>query len=49
MKLLTSLANKFGTDKGSEFDEGHSYTEFYEDFFKQFKNQDEINILEIGK
>jgi hypothetical protein len=48
MKLLTELANKFGTDKGSIFGEGHSYTEFYDEFFQQFKNQEEINILEVG-
>lgn len=48
MKLLTTLADKFGTDKGSKVGEGHSYTEFYDDFFKQFKNQEEINILEVG-
>lgn len=48
MKLLTSLANKFGTDKGSKFGECHNYTEFYDEFFQQFKNQEEINILEVG-
>ena len=53
MSKLTELANKFGSDKGSEIGAGHTYTEFYEPYFRQIKNanlakKEKINILEIG-
>jgi len=49
MNELTEIANKIGTDKGTNWDESHSFTEFYYDYFKHLKERGEnINILEIG-
>lgn len=49
MKRLTEIADVALTDKGTVKDEGHAYTEFYNDIFEQYKNTGKkINILEIG-
>ena len=45
MKKLTELMNKHGSDKGTEFAEGHGFSEFYNDFFEKYTNP---RILEIG-
>lgn len=45
MKRLTELMNKYGSDKGTEFAEGHGFSEFYNDFFEKYTNP---RILEIG-
>lgn len=47
MKILTEIANEFKTDKGTIFGECHSFTEFYNQYFEQYKGK-QINILEIG-
>ena len=44
---LTEIANKLGTDKGTEHFEHHSYTETYEKFFNPIKDE-KIKMLEIG-
>jgi hypothetical protein len=43
---LTSLADTFGSDKGTRFS-AHLYTRIYKRFFEKVRN-DEITILEIG-
>lgn len=45
MKRLTKLANKHNTDKGTEFDFSHGYTDFYEPFFLMYEKP---TILELG-
>ena len=45
MKRLTKLANKHHTDKGSEFEYSHGFTEFYEPYFSKY---DSPVILELG-
>jgi predicted O-methyltransferase YrrM len=45
MERLTKLANKWGTDKGTEFEDSHGYTEFYQKFFEKYDNP---KIIEIG-
>lgn len=45
MERLTKLANKWGTDKGTEFEDSHGYTEFYQRFFEKYENP---KIIEIG-
>ena len=45
MKKLTELVNKYGSDKGTEFAEGHGFSEFYNDFFEKYTSP---RILEIG-
>jgi hypothetical protein len=47
MNRLTEIANKQGTDKGTDFREGHSYTEFYEKHFSKYIGK-HPKILEIG-
>ena len=48
MHELTRLANKYGTDKGTEhFKYAHAYTEFYGPFLKPYKKTIK-NMLEIG-
>jgi autotransporter strand-loop-strand O-heptosyltransferase len=47
MNELTILANKYGSDKGTEYGDKHNFTETYEKYFKSFKHKS-INILEIG-
>jgi hypothetical protein len=44
---LTEIANKLGTDKGTEHFEYHSYTETYQKFFYPIKDE-KIKMLEIG-
>lgn len=45
MKRLTEIANKYGTDKGTEHYEKHGYTEIYEDYIDSDKK---LTLLEIG-
>ena len=45
MNRLTKLANKFGTDKGTKYQYRHSFTEFYEPYFRKY---DKPTILELG-
>lgn len=50
MKKLTELANKYGTDKGTDINKHknpHGFTEVYDLFFSKFIDQKPI-ILEIG-
>lgn len=47
MKELTTIANKFRTDKGTIEGESHSFTEFYDGILKYNRNE-KLNILEIG-
>lgn len=47
MKPLTILANKYQSDKGTEYSSKHGFSDIYDDYFINFKNQS-INILEIG-
>ena len=47
MKELTTIANKYRTDKGIIEGECHSFTEFYDDILKDKRNE-QLNILEIG-
>lgn len=44
---LTDLANKFGTDKGTEAFEQHGYSVIYEQLMSKLKYKN-INLLEIG-
>ncbi len=45
MERLTKIANKVGTDKGTNWEDSHGYTEFYQHFFEKYEHP---NILEIG-
>lgn len=45
MQRLSRIANKVGTDKGTNWEDSHSYTEFYQQFFEKYEHP---NILEIG-
>ena len=45
MNRLTKLANKYSTDKGTEYMYKHTFTEFYEPYLKKFEHP---TILEIG-
>lgn len=47
MKPLTILANKYQSDKGTEYSSKHGFSDIYDDYFISFKNK-LINILEIG-
>ena len=47
MSLLTLLANRYHTDKGTSEAEAHGYTEFYSFLFEQFR-YDRFSMLEIG-
>ena len=47
MQELTILANKYTSDKGTEYGSRHGFTEVYGKYFNDFKYK-EINILEIG-
>lgn len=47
MKLLTEIANKYGTDKGTTFYPSHGFSEIYDDFFNKKRN-DVLKVLEIG-
>lgn len=44
MSELLEIFNKYKTDKGYH----HNYHIFYEDIFKEYKNNTDIKILEIG-
>jgi hypothetical protein len=44
---LTDLANKYKTDKGTQFGERHGYTEAYDGLFAA-RRQERIRLLEIG-
>lgn len=53
MKELTKIANECNTDKGFLRDEGHGFTEFYNNIFDTFREKAisenrKLNILEIG-
>ena len=45
MQRLSKIANKVGTDKGTNYEDSHCYTEFYQQFFEKYEHP---NILEIG-
>lgn len=45
MKRLTKLGNRYETDKGTEYEFAHGFTDFYEPYFDKFENP---TILEIG-
>lgn len=45
MNRLTKLANKWQTDKGTEFEDSHGYTEFYQQFFEKYEHP---KIVEVG-
>lgn len=45
MERLSRIANKVGTDKGTNYEDSHGYTEFYQRFFEKYEHP---NILEIG-
>lgn len=47
MTKLTQVANKLGTDKGTDSFCGHSYTLTYEELFDSLVNQ-HVKMLEIG-
>ena len=47
MNELTSLANKYLTDKGTEFDGQHNFTSVYYENLNHLKNES-LNILEVG-
>lgn len=47
MKRLTQIADACGTDKGTGFGEGHSYTEIYQDYLDKYIGK-RPKILEIG-
>jgi spermidine synthase len=47
MNELTKLANYHHSDKGTTADSQHGFTEIYEQFFSNIRNE-QINILEIG-
>jgi len=44
---LTKIANRLGTDKGTQHFEYHSYTETYQELFYPLKDE-KIKMLEIG-
>jgi|SRR6478736_3311117 len=44
---LTDIANKLGTDKGTEHFEAHSYTEVYDSLFYLWR-ENNIKMLEVG-
>src|SRR3990170_4948289 len=44
--LLTSLANRYGTDKGSSR-RGHHYTRIYSELFEPLRDRP-VRLLEIG-
>ena len=44
-KKLTTIANKYNTDKGTIAYEAHGYTEIYNDYISDI---DKLNMLEIG-
>lgn len=45
MEDLTNLMNRYGSDKGTIFGEGHGFSDFYNSYFVKYKNP---KILEIG-
>lgn len=47
MKQLTILANKYQSDKGTEYSSKHNFSDIYDDYFEPIKHKT-INILEIG-
>src|SRR3989304_4723052 len=44
---LTQIANKIGTDKGTEHHEAHGYTEVYDSLFYLWR-ENSLQMLEIG-
>ena len=47
MTDLTKLANYHHSDKGTTADSKHGFTEIYDQFFSNFRNE-KVNILEVG-
>jgi len=47
MNILTELANKYSSDKGTSYGESHNYTEYYYEKWKDYKYTYK-KILEIG-
>jgi len=47
MKLLTEIANKYGTDKGTSVYPSHGFSEIYHDYFNVDKEK-VTKVLEIG-
>jgi len=47
MKLLTEIANKYGTDKGTTFLPSHGFSEIYDDYLVNNRH-DILRVLEIG-
>jgi cephalosporin hydroxylase len=47
MKSLVEINQNYGSDKGKTNGRGHSYLDFYESLFNNYRNQP-INLLEIG-
>ena len=45
MKRLDKIANKNQTDKGTNFEDSHGYTLFYEPYFEKYENP---TILDLG-
>jgi len=45
---LTSLANKYKSDKGDTYLCAHNYTKIYQKYFESYLNKDNFSILEIG-
>jgi len=49
MNELTTLANKYNSDKGTTYACAHGYTEYYDNIFKPYKTSNvEFKMLEIG-
>lgn len=44
---LTELANKYGTDKGTQHYEAHNYTPIYEKYLEQYRDR-AVKFMEIG-
>ena len=47
MKSLTEINQNYGSDKGKVNGRGHSYLDFYESLFQDYRHKT-IKILEIG-
>jgi len=47
MKILTHIANKYLSDKGTTTGHRHGFTEIYDSYFSFYRNKN-INLLEIG-
>lgn len=45
---LNNIFNKYGSDKGTDFDAAHGYGDVYEVHFEEIRNQQRLVLLEIG-